>query len=92
MAFIPEEIVEVGFQPRRFPALGDAPFAGVARDSNVAQAEAVSVRDQQAHVAQDVPTCHWIAQPLRRRLLLSGNLEGKGKREKPESGDQEFHA
>ena len=47
MAFMPDEIVEVGFQPRRFPALGDAPFAGVARDGNVAQTEAVPVRDQQ---------------------------------------------
>ena len=42
------EVVEAGFQPRRFQALGDAPFAGVARDGDVAQTEAVSVRDQQA--------------------------------------------
>ncbi|MCY4594776.1 MAG: hypothetical protein OXC19_08250, partial [Bryobacterales bacterium] len=44
------------------------------------------------HVAQDLPTCHRVPQLFRRRLLQSGYLEGKGKREQPESRDQEFHA
>ena len=48
MALMHDEIVEVGLQPRGFPALGNAPLAGVARDGDAAQAEAVTLRDQQA--------------------------------------------